>query len=190
MKGSVIWLGEQECLVETSGQVFSVTDPGLIASISASVKQAAERSGTKPRGFPTAATLATLSDIANVRPHEGLPAAPMGPRGFGRVLARRQVSNLPDVRFAAVLEARRSVREFSAPGEGDLLDLLTYAARTRFSWPANDDQTVSSRPSPSAGGRHPIEIVVAALEVGSLPSGLYWFDPVLWPLGGASGGPR
>ena len=178
MNGSVLWLGDGVCLLETSDGAFSVTNPSLVSSIRVCVDRAAEQSKMQLPGSPTAATLASLFEVANVGPHEGPSVAPSKTRGFGSVLPRRQVSPLPDVGFAAVLEARHSVREFGAPSEADLLALLTHATRSRFGWPTKDGWTASSRPSPSAGARHPIEIVVAAPEVHGLAPGLYWFDPV------------
>lgn len=179
MKESVIWLGERECLLETSDGTFSVTDPSLVSSIRNCIDEAAERSNRQLPGSPTAATLASLFEIANVRPHEEPSVAPSGTHRYGSVLPRQQISALPDVGFAAVLEARHSVRSFGAPSEAELLALLTHAARSRFTWPTKVGRTASSRPSPSAGARHPIEIVVAALEVRGLAPGLYWFDPML-----------
>ena len=153
--------------------------PALISSIRECVDLATERGESQPQGSPTAATLASLLDIANVRPHEVPSTALIEPHRFGSPLPRRQISTMPETSFAAVLEARQSVREFSAPSDADLLSLLTHAARARFAWSTGDGQSFGSRPSPSAGGKHPIEIVVAALEVGGLSPGLYWFDPVL-----------
>ena len=179
MNGSVIWLGDRECLIETSDGAFSVSDPRFVSSIRDCADEVTERSRMLLPGSPTATTLASLFEIANVSPHEGPSVAPSVTHGFGNLLPRRQVSELPDVGFAAVLEARQSVRELGAPSEADLLALLTHAGRSRFAWPTDDGWVASSRPYPSAGARHPIEIVVAAVEVHGLAPGLYWFDPVL-----------
>ena len=178
MNGRVIWQGERECLLETLDGVFSVTDPSLVSSIRDCFDAVEKQSKVQFPGSLTAATLASVLEINNVNPHEAPSVAPSRTRGFGSLLPRRQISTLPDVSFAAVLEARHSVREFGAPNEADLLDLLTFAARSRFEWPTQDGRIASSRPSPSAGALHPIEIVIAALEVRGLVPGMYWFDPV------------
>ncbi len=86
---------------------------------------------------------------------------------------------MPDVGFATVLQRRQSVRRFDSPSRSDLLALMTHAARCRFAWFMENGQIASSRPSPSAGARHPIELVIAALNVRGLVPGLYWFDPIL-----------
>ena len=178
MNGSVIWLGEKECLLETSDGSFSVTDPILVSYIRCCVDEAGERSSIQLPGSITATTLASLFEIANVRPHEEPSIAPSKIPRLGNILPRQQISSLPDIGFATVLEARHSVREFCAPSQAELLALLTHAARSRLTWPTEDGEIVGSRPSPSAGARHPIEIIVAALDVHGLSSGLYWFDPM------------
>ena len=187
MNGSVIWLGDGECLLETADGAFSVTDPSLISSIRDCVGDATVQSNIQLPGSHTAATMASLFETANVRPYEGPSITPSGTSRFGNMMPRRQVSALPDLGFATVLEGRHSAREFGAPSEAELLALLTHAARSRFGWPTKDGWTASSRPSPSAGARHPIEIVLAALEVHGLAPGLYWFDPVLCRLSALAG---
>ena len=179
MNASVIWLGDQECLIETSDRAYSVTDPHLISTIRNCIAEAAVRSNMQIPGSQTAATLASLLDTASVRPHEEISPATGKTLGFGRALPPMQVSTLPEVDFATVLENRHSIREFRTPSHADILSLLTHSARSRFVWLTKNGQPVSSRPSPSAGARHPIEIVVVALKVYGLIPGFYWFDPVL-----------
>ena len=176
MSATVIWLGEGECLLETSDGAFSLTDPNLVSSIRDCADEAEEQSKLQFPGSPTAATLASLFEIANVRPHEGFSVTPSGTRRFGNMMPRQKVRRLPDVGFATVLEARTSVRNFGSPSGDDLLALLTHSTRTRFAWPTKDGRKAASHPFPSAGARHPIEIVVAAPEVRGLAPGLYWFD--------------
>jgi len=79
-------------------------------------------------------------------------------------------------RLASVLRHRRSHREFGA-GDLELAELgefLSRAAAVERGVPASG---VSFRPHPSAGGRHPLEISVAALHVAGLARGVYRYDP-------------
>ena len=89
-----------------------------------------------------------------------IPAGPSpGMRGLGELLARR-----------------RSHREFAAePLELALLgEFLRGSCRVLRIVPAVG---VSFRPYPSAGGRHPLEVRLAALHVDGLGRGVYHFDP-------------
>lgn len=79
-------------------------------------------------------------------------------------------------RLGSLLRHRRSHREFAA---GDvplavLGELLHTAAGVQRSVPMAG---VSYRPHPSAGGRHPLEVYVAALHVAGLDRQAYRFDP-------------
>jgi SagB-type dehydrogenase family enzyme len=47
---------------------------------------------------------------------------------------------------------------------------------------ASDGYQVTHRPAPSAGGRHPYELLVAAEAVHDLPPGWWWFDSTLCQL--------
>ncbi|HET9142838.1 SagB family peptide dehydrogenase, partial [Actinophytocola sp.] len=85
----------------------------------------------------------------------------------------------PGATFAAVLEARRSVRE---PDDAHPLTLaqlgefLHRSARVRRT--AQDDQTeVSLRPSPSGGALHGLELYPVVRRVSGLAAGMYHYDP-------------
>jgi SagB-type dehydrogenase family enzyme len=98
-------------------------------------------------------------------PEESAPPIPL-PR------PRRQ----NQARLGSVLRHRRSHREFAA-GDMSLArlgELLATAAGVQRSVPMAG---VSYRPHPSAGGRHPLEIHVAALHVADLDRRVYRFDP-------------
>ena len=94
MNGSVIWLGERECLLETSGGAFLVTDPSLVSSVRNYVDEAEDQSTMQRSGSLTAATLASLFEIAHVSPYEGPSVTPDGIRRFGSMLPRRQVKRI------------------------------------------------------------------------------------------------
>ena len=178
MSDITIWVGDDECLLDKGGSSYVVTDPRLVSSIRRWAREGARLSEVRSSRSPAATTMASLSEVANARPYsdERPSATWLRPSG---VLPQRLSTPLPEVSFAKVLESRRSLREFEAPTNADLLGLLTNSARSRFAWTTDDGTTVTSRPSPSAGARHPLEIVVAAQSVRGLDPGLYWFDPVL-----------
>src|SRR5690606_23954914 len=66
----------------------------------------------------------------------------------------------PDPGFFPVLERRRSSRRFGALSQDDLAALLWYAAKTQES-AAPGGVRWEHRAAPSAGGRHPIDIIVS-----------------------------
>jgi SagB-type dehydrogenase family enzyme len=60
----------------------------------------------------------------------------------------------------------------------ELAALLTRTARVVLSGCDDFGVPITHRPYPSAGARHPIDLRVAAIEVDSLDSGSYVFDPM------------
>lgn len=129
-----------------------------------------------PAAAPTATTLAAAREAARVRPGVGTWAGETD-RPAGAVPLPLPAEEI-GARLHEVLRVRRSVRRFSALSGRALSTLLYHAARTRWAWTADDGYPASSRAAPSAGARHPIDIVV----VPGGPSDLYDC-----PLPGASG---
>lgn len=126
-----------------------------------------------------------LSDVereflnASVRtaPREdGHPPAPFDLRPFsmGRFDVRPSAHKASDA--LAVIGRRRSRRLFDDANARELADVLYFGARVRDFWNAPDGFLASSRPAPSAGGRHPVEIFVLSNRVRGLDSGVWWFD--------------
>jgi SagB-type dehydrogenase family enzyme len=78
--------------------------------------------------------------------------------------------------FAEVLTSRRSQRSFGPMTLAELASVLVPSARVQRWWEAPDGYTATERPTPSAGGRHPLELVLLALNVQGLGPGLWHFD--------------
>lgn len=93
----------------------------------------------------------------------------------------RSVEYLPvpdervDPGFFAVVDRRRSSREFGPLAQSDLATLLWYTAKTREREPSESSRW-EHRPTPSAGGRHPIDLLVSNWPAGS--ETFYVYDPV------------
>jgi len=77
--------------------------------------------------------------------------------------------------FWNVLASRRS-RRAGPIAKAQLTDLLWYSAKTRASYREQDGFLWQSRPAPSAGGRHPIDVIVLQEERGQVMGRLY--DPI------------
>lgn len=137
----------------------------------------------------TAAALASLAEGRHLRPRVseglaatlgahpvhalGLPADEPGPASRLAVA----VTDLGRTRpFAEVLATRHSARSFGSLEAGALGTVLARAALTRRAWPGADGFTESSRPTPSAGGRHPLTPVVVSHRVIGLRPGMWLFD--------------
>ena len=178
MDDTVIWLGAGECVVDRKGASYIVTDERLLSSIDRWAAEATQHSRERSSNAPSAGTLASLSEMAGVSRYADAPSPASWVRP-SRLTSHGRPTPMPAVSFGEVLEGRRSTRFFGTPTDTDLLGLLTYSTRSRFSWATDGGAVATSRPAPSAGARHPIEIVVAADDVRGLDSGLYWFDPVL-----------
>jgi SagB-type dehydrogenase family enzyme len=78
--------------------------------------------------------------------------------------------------LASLVERRRSERAFAPPTVADLSALLGGVARLVSFGQADVGYQRSWRPYPSAGGRHPIDLAIAAGNVEGLPAGAWWFD--------------
>lgn len=78
--------------------------------------------------------------------------------------------------FGEVLERRQSERRFRSLGLDDLATLLVHAARVRGWTDSEDGYQMSTRPSPSAGARHPYELEVIIDDIAGVTPGLWWFD--------------
>lgn len=107
---------------------------------------------------------------------DGQPPARFDLRPFsmGRFDVRSSAPKASDA--LAVIGRRRSRRLFDDANARELADVLYFGARVRDFWKAPDGFLASSRPAPSAGGRHPVEIFVLSNRVRGLDSGVWWFD--------------
>jgi SagB-type dehydrogenase family enzyme len=130
-------------------------------------------------GAPTAVTLATLAEARLVEPR-GTRQSPIRQTGSGGgkgpSVRIGHLSRGPDVTFHEVLAARRSARTFTALTLADLASVLVPSARVQGGWTSPDGYSATERPTPSAGGRHPIDLAVLAISVDGLEAGLWHFD--------------
>lgn len=126
----------------------------------------------------SAAALASLAEAANLEPTDcGLP--PPHPIAASLTRAPRKplgpdAEGAPAVPLRDVLARRRSRRSIGSTSARDLAALLVRAGRTRTFTVAGHFE---SRAYPSAGARHPNELVLAAHGVQDLDDGWWWFVP-------------
>lgn len=76
--------------------------------------------------------------------------------------------------FDALLQ-RKSVRQFSLLSLDQLGELLWYSAHVKGIFRQENGYVLSHRPAPSAGGRHPIDLIVSSPVLGV--SELFVYDP-------------
>lgn len=69
-------------------------------------------------------------------------------------------TNLPDVKLASVISGRHSSRKFGKLSLEHLSDVLWLSAKVKNVLIQSNGYILTHRPSPSAGGRHPIDILV------------------------------
>ncbi len=82
----------------------------------------------------------------------------------------------PSVGFDTVVLGRRTRRRFDTLRDDDLSRVLWYAAKIRESRPESSGFTWSHRGAPSAGGRHPIDLVL--LDIANPTQEPERYDPV------------
>lgn len=84
---------------------------------------------------------------------------------------------LPSVTFASVLASRESRRSFKPLSPDDLNSLLHYSARALVVASPNQSPRWQHRPTPSAGGRHPVDLLVIQPQDSSPTVRLYQPEP-------------
>lgn len=84
---------------------------------------------------------------------------------------------LPSVTFASVLASRESRRCFKPLSLNDLNCLLHYSARALVVASPKQSPRWQHRPTPSAGGRHPVDLLVIHLQDSSPIVHLYQPEP-------------
>lgn len=82
----------------------------------------------------------------------------------------------PDVPFLQVLSTRKSSREFGFIGLGQLSDVLWLSAKVKASKLQENGYILTNRPSPSAGARHPIDLMVSSPMFDEGKS-LFYYNP-------------
>ena len=101
---------------------------------------------------------------------------PYRPFGFPIVSARRLPRPTISSRTSAldVIGSRRSSRTFRSPlSEGQLSALLWHSCRTIEARREHSGFEWQHRPAPSAGGRHPVHLLVLGGTFGDVPVELY-----------------
>lgn len=78
--------------------------------------------------------------------------------------------------LAEILAERRSWRTLGPLMLTDLATVLVRAGRVSAWVNGPDGFQLTHRPAPSAGGRHPCELLICAVDVVDLPSGWWGFD--------------
>lgn len=157
---------------DSTGATRELKDPILRDRL---IEWVAETGGP-PDSFdlPSATAIAGLAEAIAMRPRpSNIPAHPE------TALAGEAVPLAGSVRSSSlddVLSRRRSVRDVGPLTLSDLASLLVPVGRLNGWDAAPDGYQRTFRPVPSGGGRHPIDLWVAASEVEGLDSGLWAFD--------------
>lgn len=129
--------------------------------------------------YPAGATLLFQQEIAP------LPARKPDMPGEVVALYRPDLTRLKeqDRPFTAVLEARRSLREYAAEAvtADQVGEFLYRAARVQGTFPADPSAghpcEISVRPYPGGGACHALEIYLTVGQCRGLTPGLYHYDP-------------
>jgi SagB-type dehydrogenase family enzyme len=95
---------------------------------------------------------------------------------FGRRLYLPVPESSIDRNFLDVLAARETRRTFGQLGTEALSQLLWYSSKTRATRRSGNGDAWQHRPCPSAGGRHPIDIMVWNHH--GDPETVYRYDPI------------
>ena len=116
---------------------------------------------------PTAVAPSGLTDLlpdGTSGPYNGADNVPVTDVGGGQLLRD-------------VLQRRHSTREFATVALAHLGVVMARAGLSRYEGTDRAGIEISSRPSPSAGGRHPINLVLLCHDVAGLDFGGFVLDP-------------
>lgn len=134
--------------------------------------------GARDPARRSATTLASFAEARHCRPTE----APVGefvaarPPSAGASIAIGSIAIAEDG-IGPLLGRRRSARELQPCQLVDLATVLFSGARVLEEWRDHQGINVSHRPYPSAGGRHPLSILVLVSAVEGLAPGAWTFEP-------------
>lgn len=127
----------------------------------------------------TAAVLADLGQARSVRPVSNSRAVSAFPALKGEKIALGPLALPESQRFSDVLRSRHSARIFGSVSLSAIATLLVRCARLQDAKTVNDGYDASHRPVPSAGGRHPFEVLLLSdARVECLEAGVYALNPV------------
>ena len=164
----------------TGGNVVVSTDDGqsfACDGLAKRIRSALAATQSRTEAPRSAATLSSLAEARHCQPVE----APACELVSTQTLAGSSVAVGPIARadegIGPLLRWRRSVRELRPCNLADLSTLLFNGARVLDEWRDHQGTNISRRPHPSAGGRHPLSILVLVGEVEGLAPGAWAFDP-------------
>ena len=168
--------------LDSGTRTFIADDPDTLRrfrDLELSIRRNGVESGTDA---VTAGTLAALGEAARVSPREERWAGDAGPQGERLRLPRpNERLSMP---LEEVLRNRRSIRAFAPIDATRLSTLLYHSARIRVTWQGPGEYPASSRAAPSAGARHPLDLVVIPGEIEGMEKprldrgSPYLFDPM------------
>lgn len=160
--------------------VFSTDDGRSFAcgdGLSSTIRSLLDACTIKTPAPRSAATLAAFAEARNCRPID----APAGDLVAARPEVGASIVIGPAARadegIGPLLRQRRSTRKLRPCSLADLSTLLFSGARIIEEWPDRQGVNVSHRPHPSAGGRHPLSILVLVSAVEGLSPGAWEFEP-------------
>lgn len=85
--------------------------------------------------------------------------------------------NLPSVDFFKTIKERRSIRIFKKIKEEDLSNLLWASSKIQSINLQDNGYVLTQRPTPSAGARHPIDLVISCPTMASNET-LFYYNPI------------
>jgi SagB-type dehydrogenase family enzyme len=136
------------------------------------VLQALEERRDWTLGTLTAAGRSALAESERINPRAGL-----WPRQAARELAPQPHVDRQQTPFAQLMATRVSERDLGPFGLATLASVLAATYGVRGQSQAPDGYAITHRGAPSAGGRHPITLMVIANHVADIEKGLYEYDP-------------
>jgi SagB-type dehydrogenase family enzyme len=87
------------------------------------------------------------------------------------------IKHFPAIPFLEVIQRRRSVRNFDSVDIETLSAILWHSAKVQVSKTTSSGINEHYRPVPSAGARHPIEIIVSTIDENGTHPNWEYYDP-------------
>ena len=172
-----IFIQDDQVYIDLPPQIIRIKDKKLPCQILNLLQISSLKDHVDQESYISATTFAVITEAANIKPVL-IPYQKSDYAYEGTRIPLKNVNEtLPSITISEILSKRRSQRFFGPIDFSTLSNLLFHSARVRDIWISPDNYKATSRAAPTAGGRHPIDLLCVINEVDGLNAGIYIFEP-------------
>lgn len=177
-----IIIHERHLYVDLPSETICIEDQELVQQLLTIFGKKALEDTHYDKSLISATTISVILEASRIKPILTPYRAFDFPYVGQRIPLEGINPTLPDKTISELLCERRSYRKLGEIDFSSFSNILYHGARVRDIWIAPDNYKATSRASPSAGGRHPIDLLCVVNGIVGLNEGIYVFDPFLCEL--------